>query len=128
VANAAHFSPETVRLMRMALDNAWNCLEPGAQATVLRTTLAVRIRRDIFISTSQGCGFILIESVLPPRVRNFTHHRRLEEDRHAVYVVSADDDHMRLILRAGDSAVHLAYVRFWSILLKKVFRGVEQIF
>jgi hypothetical protein len=27
----------------MALDDAWNCLEPGAQATVLKTTLAARI-------------------------------------------------------------------------------------
>jgi hypothetical protein len=29
--------------MKMALDDAWNCLEREAQATVLKTTLAVRI-------------------------------------------------------------------------------------
>jgi hypothetical protein len=43
VAGVARFNPETVKLMRMALDDAWNCLEPEAQATVPKTTLAVRI-------------------------------------------------------------------------------------
>jgi hypothetical protein len=43
VATTTRFSPETVRLMRMALDDAWSCLEPEEQATVLKTTLAVRI-------------------------------------------------------------------------------------
>ena len=43
MATTTRFSPETVRLMRMALDDAWSCLEPEAQATVLKTTLAVRI-------------------------------------------------------------------------------------
>lgn len=43
MANAAHFSPETVTLMKKALDDAWDRLEPEAQATVLKTTLAVRI-------------------------------------------------------------------------------------
>jgi hypothetical protein len=36
--------------MKKALDDAWNCLEPEAQATVLKTTLAVRILE----SASQG--------------------------------------------------------------------------
>jgi hypothetical protein len=43
VANAARFNPETITVMKRALDDAWNCLEPEAQATVLKTTLAVRI-------------------------------------------------------------------------------------
>jgi hypothetical protein len=50
VATGTCFNPETVRLMRMALDDAWNCLELEAQATVLKTTLAVRILE----SASQG--------------------------------------------------------------------------
>jgi hypothetical protein len=33
--------------MRMALDDAWSCLEPEAQATVLKTTLAVRILESV---------------------------------------------------------------------------------
>lgn len=43
MATAIYFSPETVTLMKSALDDAWDCLEPEAQATVLKTTLAVRI-------------------------------------------------------------------------------------
>jgi hypothetical protein len=50
VTNAARFNPETITLMRRALDDAWDCLEPEAQATVLKTTLAVRILE----SASQG--------------------------------------------------------------------------
>jgi hypothetical protein len=50
VVNAARFNSETVTLMKTALDDAWNCLEPEAQATVLKTTLAVRILE----SASQG--------------------------------------------------------------------------
>jgi hypothetical protein len=43
VTNAVCFNPETITLMRRALDDAWDCLEPEAQATVLKTTLAIRI-------------------------------------------------------------------------------------
>jgi hypothetical protein len=43
VTKAAHFDPATITLMKMALDDAWNCLEREAQATVLKTTPAVRI-------------------------------------------------------------------------------------
>jgi hypothetical protein len=50
VASAAHFNPDTISLMKGALDDAWNCLKPEAQATVLKTTLAVRILE----SASQG--------------------------------------------------------------------------
>jgi hypothetical protein len=38
VVTAARFSPETVTLMKRALDDAWDCLEPGAQATMPKTT------------------------------------------------------------------------------------------
>jgi hypothetical protein len=50
VANAARFNPETVTLMKTALDDAWDRLEPKTQARVLKTTLAVRILE----SASQG--------------------------------------------------------------------------
>jgi hypothetical protein len=40
---AAHFDSETITLMKMALDDAWDCLPPEVQATVLKTTLAERI-------------------------------------------------------------------------------------
>jgi len=43
MAKANHFNADTVRLLKMALDDAWNCLPPAMQATVLKTTLAVRI-------------------------------------------------------------------------------------
>lgn len=43
MTKTAHFDPATITLMKMALDDAWNCLEREAQATVLKTTLAVRI-------------------------------------------------------------------------------------
>jgi hypothetical protein len=43
MAKANHFDADTVRLLKMALDDAWNCLPPAMQATVLKTTLAVRI-------------------------------------------------------------------------------------
>jgi hypothetical protein len=43
VTNAARFNPETISLMKKALDDARDCLEPEAQATVLKTTLAARI-------------------------------------------------------------------------------------
>ena len=32
--------------MKMALDDAWNCLQPEAQATVLKVTLAERILKS----------------------------------------------------------------------------------
>jgi hypothetical protein len=38
VVKAARFDPETITLMKMALDDAWNCLGPEARATVLKTT------------------------------------------------------------------------------------------
>ena len=47
MATATRFNPETVRLMRMALEDAWSRLEPEAQATVLKTTLAVRILESV---------------------------------------------------------------------------------
>ena len=50
MVKAARFDPETITLMKVALDDAWNCLGPEAQATVLKTTLAERILK----SASQG--------------------------------------------------------------------------
>jgi hypothetical protein len=35
--------PETVTLLREALDDAWSCLRPEQQATMQKTALAVRI-------------------------------------------------------------------------------------
>jgi hypothetical protein len=49
-ANAVGFNPETITLMKTALDDAWNCLGPEAQATVLKVTLAERILK----SANQG--------------------------------------------------------------------------
>jgi hypothetical protein len=43
VAKAAHFDPETVTLMKTALDDAWGCLPPAMKATVLKSALAERI-------------------------------------------------------------------------------------
>jgi hypothetical protein len=40
---AAHFDPETIALMRMALDDAWDRLPPEVQAAMLKTMLAERI-------------------------------------------------------------------------------------
>jgi hypothetical protein len=45
-----HFDPATIVFIKIALDDAWNCLGPEAQATVLKTTLAERILK----SASQG--------------------------------------------------------------------------
>jgi hypothetical protein len=50
VIQAAHFDSSTIAIMRVALDDAWNRLEPAAQATVLKVTLAERILK----SASQG--------------------------------------------------------------------------
>lgn len=40
---AAYFDSETIALMKKALDEAWGSLPPKMQATMLKTTLAVRI-------------------------------------------------------------------------------------
>ena len=45
-----YFDPETVALLRETLDEAWGCLRPQQQATMLRTTLAERILK----SAAQG--------------------------------------------------------------------------
>ena len=39
----AYFDPETVRVLREILDEAWSRLPPERQATMLKTTLAERI-------------------------------------------------------------------------------------
>lgn len=39
----AYFDLETVALLREVLDDAWACLRPEQQATMLKTTLAERI-------------------------------------------------------------------------------------
>jgi hypothetical protein len=46
VTKAAHFDPATMAAMKMALDDAWNRLEPELQATMLKTTLAERILKS----------------------------------------------------------------------------------
>jgi hypothetical protein len=43
---AAHFDAETVALMKMALDEAWDRLPPKLQATMLKTALAERILKS----------------------------------------------------------------------------------
>ena len=40
---ARHFDPETISLLRAALDDAWSSLPPELRATTLKTTLAERI-------------------------------------------------------------------------------------
>jgi hypothetical protein len=47
---AGHFDPETVAALREILDDAWACLRPEQQATMLKTTLAERILK----SAAQG--------------------------------------------------------------------------
>ena len=44
------FDPETVAVLRETLDDAWASLRPEQQATMQKTTLAVRILR----SAAQG--------------------------------------------------------------------------
>jgi hypothetical protein len=39
----AHFDAETIALLKVALDEAWDCLPRKLQATMLKTTLAERI-------------------------------------------------------------------------------------
>lgn len=46
MAEAAHFDPATIAVMKMALDDAWNRLAPELQATMLKTTLAERILKS----------------------------------------------------------------------------------
>jgi hypothetical protein len=41
-----HFDPETVTLLRETLDDAWACLSPELQATMLKTALAERILKS----------------------------------------------------------------------------------
>jgi hypothetical protein len=45
-----YFDLETVALLREALDDAWDCLRPQQQATMLKSTLAERILK----SAAQG--------------------------------------------------------------------------
>ena len=45
-----YFDPETVTILREILDDAWACLRPEQQATMLKTTLAQRILK----SAAQG--------------------------------------------------------------------------
>ena len=45
-----YFDLETVALLKETLDDAWACLRPEQQATMLKTTLAERILK----STAQG--------------------------------------------------------------------------
>ena len=40
------FDPETVALLRETLDDAWACLSPELQATMLKTALAERILKS----------------------------------------------------------------------------------
>ena len=40
---AAHFDAQTIALLKVALDEAWDRLPPKLQATMLKTTLAERI-------------------------------------------------------------------------------------
>jgi hypothetical protein len=42
----AHFDAETVALMKVALDEAWDRLSPKLQATMFKTTLAERILKS----------------------------------------------------------------------------------
>ena len=45
-----YFDLETVALLKETLDDAWACLRPEQQATMLKTTLAERILK----SAAQG--------------------------------------------------------------------------
>ena len=40
---AAHFDAQTIALLKVALDEAWNHLPPKLQATMHKATLAERI-------------------------------------------------------------------------------------
>ena len=43
---ALYLDPETVALLREALDDAWACLPPEQQATKQKSALAVRILKS----------------------------------------------------------------------------------
>jgi hypothetical protein len=43
---AVQFDAETIALMKVALEEAWNRLPPKAQATMLKTSLAERILKS----------------------------------------------------------------------------------
>ncbi len=43
---ATHFDAETISFLKKTLDDAWDCLPPQRQATVLKTTLAERILKS----------------------------------------------------------------------------------
>jgi hypothetical protein len=43
---ATHFDADTIALMKVALDEAWNRLPPKLQATMLKSTLAERILKS----------------------------------------------------------------------------------
>ena len=43
---AVHFDAETIALMKVALDEAWNRVPPKLPATMLKTSLAERILKS----------------------------------------------------------------------------------
>jgi len=43
---AAYFDTQTIALLKVALDEAWDHLPPQLQATMLKTTLAERILKS----------------------------------------------------------------------------------
>jgi hypothetical protein len=43
---AAYFDAQTIALLKVALDDAWDRLPPKLQATMLKTTLAERILKS----------------------------------------------------------------------------------
>ena len=43
---AAYFDTQTIALLKVALDEAWDRLPPQLQATMLKTTLAERILKN----------------------------------------------------------------------------------
>ena len=43
---AAHFDAQTIALLKVALDEAWDRLPPKLQATMRKTTLAERILKS----------------------------------------------------------------------------------
>ena len=43
---ASHFDAQTLALLKVALDEAWERLPPKLQATMLKTTLAERILKS----------------------------------------------------------------------------------
>ena len=51
---APDFDAETIALMRMVLDEAWNRLPPKRQATMLKTSLAERILKSAAAGERNG--------------------------------------------------------------------------